>query len=467
MKSRKLPIAVLSTNDPRSYPTLGEVRNRLAAARDDYEWQLWTMEPNGLDQDWARHFYRDYRPPAGRVEDLAQQARLRHGLDPAAQYRSEYLYLDGMVTEEQVLRKTVWTMDRFARLLEDNDIRFLFQPSGGTLYSNVLMNMALARGVRAYRTIPAGYLDPGPSARHFFCENNMSRLEPEENVDRTSPRFTSALEHAREYVSSVREASFAPDAEARRISSLNHVSTGQMFLSLAKCVAGTLRGDRRLIWRRHRRIVGQWSSKLYLDLSRRKLPSDKPYLLFTLHYPKDSQLTLRAQWFLDQVALVRLLSCSMPAGVELWVKEHPGYPGMVPMDQVRYVRKRLAHVRFLDYAVPFRQVVGNCAGLITINSTAGVEALIHGKPVICLGEGFYRGQGLTRDIENLKEFSRAARDVLIEGSTATPERVVDVLARFLYACEPVGGQEAPPEKVSEILYEGIRARVSAAGPGGI
>ena len=40
-------------------------------------------------------------------------------------------------------------------------------------------------------------------------------------------------------------------------------------------------------------------------------------------------------------------------------------------------------------------LLDHCRGVVTINSTLGLQALLHGAPVICLGDSIYDMNGLT------------------------------------------------------------------------
>jgi len=82
----------------------------------------------------------------------------------------------------------------------------------------------------------------------------------------------------------------------------------------------------------------------------------------------------------------------------------------------------------------------------TMTSTLGFEALIRGKPVICLGAPFYAGWGLTRDLGPVP-----ARRQARPGLAAFVHAALIAYPRYR---DPVSGLPCPAEVVAERLAEG-------------
>jgi capsular polysaccharide export protein len=104
------------------------------------------------------------------------------------------------------------------------------------------------------------------------------------------------------------------------------------------------------------------------------------------------------------------------------VKLHP-----VDVNCVDYsdLMQRYPDVIFLrDY--PANTLIKNASLVITINSTVGVEALIHCKPVITLGQNFYNVPDVVYHVENLSDLPRAIASSL----SSPPEK--DKIRRLLY-----------------------------------
>jgi len=151
-----------------------------------------------------------------------------------------------------------------------------------------------------------------------------------------------------------------------------------------------------------------------------------PYVFFPLHVPNDSQLSVRAPQFLRQETVVDAIARSLPQGCTLCVKEHPAGIGMMPLGVLRGIARQ-PNVALVPPGAPSLTLIEGAEAVVTINSTAGFEALVCHKPVVTLGRSFYRGRGVTldcRDLDDLPELLRRARS-----GSVNPECV----DRFLYA----------------------------------
>jgi capsule polysaccharide modification protein KpsS len=90
----------------------------------------------------------------------------------------------------------------------------------------------------------------------------------------------------------------------------------------------------------------------------------------------------------------------LPYGHILAVKEHPGHPGMIKHGRLKTVLRHHSNMVYLSADIRLCDILPYTSGIITINSSAGLEALANDIPVITIGECFYRGEGLTYDVMN-------------------------------------------------------------------
>lgn len=135
------------------------------------------------------------------------------------------------------------------------------------------------------------------------------------------------------------------------------------------------------------------------------------YFFLPLHGWDDFQLTVRARHCLDQKYIVRLCAEAIPYGYKLYVKEHPGFVGYACRSLLREI-SMMENVVLLSPTISPYELIRNSQAVITINSTAGYEALLFLKPVITLGYSFYRGFGLTIDVDNFFDLPRAIKSAL-------------------------------------------------------
>lgn len=124
------------------------------------------------------------------------------------------------------------------------------------------------------------------------------------------------------------------------------------------------------------------------------------YIYYPFHVSLDVQLTVRCPEFLNQEALVEYIARCIPMGYKLYVKEHPAAIGGHAVSRLRNMLKdkniRLIHPRHNSF-----HLIKNSRCVITINSKVGFEAIMQEKPVVVLGKAFYRGKGVTVDVDNI------------------------------------------------------------------
>jgi hypothetical protein len=127
------------------------------------------------------------------------------------------------------------------------------------------------------------------------------------------------------------------------------------------------------------------------------------YLYYPFHVPLDVQLTARCPAFFEQEALVSKIAESLPARYKLYIKEHPAAIGGHSLSKLKKVMVSYNNVRLIHPIHNSYDIIKKADCIITVNSKVGFESIIQGKPVIVLGKTFYRGKGITFDVNNLNE----------------------------------------------------------------
>lgn len=116
------------------------------------------------------------------------------------------------------------------------------------------------------------------------------------------------------------------------------------------------------------------------------------YLFCPLQVPDDSQVTLFAGWtggMAGFLAAIGEAAAHLPPGWHLRLKEHPS--ARVALDLAPLVATGRVVV---DNATDsFAQVQGS-RGVVTLNSSLGIQAFFHDKPVVVLGRAFFAVPGL-------------------------------------------------------------------------
>ncbi|MBB2149901.1 capsular polysaccharide export protein, LipB/KpsS family [Pedobacter gandavensis] len=147
---------------------------------------------------------------------------------------------------------------------------------------------------------------------------------------------------------------------------------------------------------------------------------------FPMHVPNDSQLTQRGLPFYNQANLIEMISNYLPFPSKLLVKEHPNGRGFYSLEDLKKISE-LPNVILLSPEENSHEIIKMVKGIFVINSSVGFESLLYQKPVVTFGRSFYRGLGLTIDIESLYDI----------------ETVFNRIDEF----------EVPYEKVEQFIYK--------------
>ncbi|MBZ5790075.1 capsular biosynthesis protein [Burkholderia contaminans] len=148
-------------------------------------------------------------------------------------------------------------------------------------------------------------------------------------------------------------------------------------------------------------------------VTRELLDAGRPYYLFPLQLNSDTQIVVHSPFdgIRDAIAKVmRSFASHAPADAWLVIKNHPLDTGLI--DYRRYVRQLACELdladrlRFID-AGHLPTLLEHARGVVVVNSTVGLSALHHRRPLIALGTAIYSMPGLTSQGE-LDDFWRCA-----------------------------------------------------------
>ncbi|MFG0532727.1 capsule biosynthesis protein [Pseudomonas sp. yb_2] len=183
--------------------------------------------------------------------------------------------------------------------------------------------------------------------------------------------------------------------------------------------AGFIRQGLRLLRARSR------DDALVADVARERQPT------FLLPLQLDSDAQIRDHSPFDNMTqviehVIDSFSLHAPFNARLLVKNHPLTPGLV---NYRRVTEALAREYDVADRVEFMEsghmptLLSHINGMITVNSTAGASALLHGRPTITLADPIYAMPGLTHqgsladfwhtpDMPDIKLFHRFRNTVI-------------------------------------------------------
>ena len=194
-------------------------------------------------------------------------------------------------------------------------------------------------------------------------------------------------------------------------------------------------------------------------------PLPDRFVLFPLQVRSDTQLQLHSPLWGDRLdalipALSRALATAAP-DLPLVVKLHP------KDENTDYDGLAAAHpeVVFVE-GVPMRECLQRARAVVTVNSTAGFEALCHGLPVLMLGENFYGVDGVVEKAHSREDLGPALHRTLTRPPDPLLRRklLLWTYHRFLVHGHYRDGREASVQAVRQALLDHLRPILSATVP---
>ena len=121
-----------------------------------------------------------------------------------------------------------------------------------------------------------------------------------------------------------------------------------------------------------------------------KLNIQDEFLFFGFQLSIESTVTYKAFPYTNQIALIEMISRVLPYNHFLYVREHPHWPEYYSYKFLKTL-KSFPNVKIISPEISIHDILSKSKGVITLNSTTGVEALMHGKPVLSFSSNLYQG----------------------------------------------------------------------------
>ncbi|WP_454674223.1 capsule biosynthesis protein [Achromobacter pestifer] len=164
-----------------------------------------------------------------------------------------------------------------------------------------------------------------------------------------------------------------------------------------------------------RKSFGSKLWKLHASSTQRRLianTKDRPYYLFPLQLTTDSQIVHHSDFssMSDAIShVVQSFAKYAPEDCQLLLKAHPLDPGL--HNYSRTIRKAgrqfgiLERLTYIDGG-HLPTLINGAQGVVTVNSTVGASAILHGRRTKALGRAIYNIPGLTYQ-GNMTDFWRS------------------------------------------------------------
>lgn len=127
------------------------------------------------------------------------------------------------------------------------------------------------------------------------------------------------------------------------------------------------------------------------------------FVYYPMHVPGDMALTIRSPEYLDQLALIDYLARVVPHQCKLAIKEHPAMIGAFDANAIRKLLRCHDNIALIAPSENNYNIMQKCEGVVSVNSKSGAEALLLGKPVLVLGDAFYKSAPLVTFIDSLSK----------------------------------------------------------------
>lgn len=144
-----------------------------------------------------------------------------------------------------------------------------------------------------------------------------------------------------------------------------------------------------------------------------EIDSNVPFVFFPMTTDPESTLLIMAPFYTNQLELITQIVKSLPIGYQLYVKDHP-------LQQTRswrstsYYKKilELPNVKLIHPSLHPEEIINKSSLVITVASTAGMEAAFQGKPSIVFSDVLFDRLPSVYKIKNITELPSAIRKSL-------------------------------------------------------
>lgn len=166
---------------------------------------------------------------------------------------------------------------------------------------------------------------------------------------------------------------------------------------------------------------------------------NESYIYVPLHYQPELTSCPLGNFYVNQLLIIELLSKTLPEGWKIYVKENivqflPGFRGECSRTTDFYDRlAAFPQVRIIPTTTSTFELIDNSRAVALVAGTAGLEAVVRGKPVMTFGHAWYNDCEGVFYIESLQDCEEAVSKI-INGIKIDYDKV----RLFLYALEQTG-----------------------------
>ena len=158
------------------------------------------------------------------------------------------------------------------------------------------------------------------------------------------------------------------------------------------------------------------------------------YYVYPMHYHPESSTSVLAPTYTDEFNNILNISNNLPFGTYLYVKDHASAVGVQNVEFYKKV-SLLPAVKLVHYNQNIKKIIMSSKGVITVNSTAGYEALILNKPVVLLGRVFYERFYNVHKANGFSDIYNIVDAISLNDIHSSEEIAKDIIAYYRYTYE--------------------------------
>ena len=139
--------------------------------------------------------------------------------------------------------------------------------------------------------------------------------------------------------------------------------------------------------------------------------TNEKYYFYPLHLEPEAVVLYWADGiYTNQVKLIENIAAQLPPNIFLYVKDHPHLYGYRNLADYKSLQS-IPNIKLLAPQIPGKKIVKDALGVITLNGTAGFEALLLNKQIITFGSAFYNVSKRVNFVKNIKDFRKVVYDL--------------------------------------------------------
>ena len=144
------------------------------------------------------------------------------------------------------------------------------------------------------------------------------------------------------------------------------------------------------------------------------------YVYYTLHSAPEYSVNMQGNFWSNQIYNLEIISKSLPASWKLYTKEHPA----TLSDRTRPLNffsriKKIPNVKVLNTYEDMHEIISNAKAVIVVVGTAGIEAILRGKPSIAFTDNTWDMLELSKIVQKAENLPSLIKTTVKENQNIT------------------------------------------------